>query len=66
MRTALRLGVLVGVICVTGARAEDKPAKPPEGFTNLFDGKSLVRVDTGANGLVIDASIAPQAKVRAA
>jgi hypothetical protein len=48
MRTALRFGVLVLAVCVGGARgdekpakADDKPAKPPEGFTSLFDGKSL-------------------------
>ena len=41
MRTALWFGVLAMTVCVGGARAEDKPAKPPEGFTNLFDGKSL-------------------------
>ena len=41
MRTTLRLSALVLAVCVAGARAEDKPAKPPEGFTSLFDGKSL-------------------------
>jgi len=41
MRTTLRLGVLALAVCVAGARAEDKPAKPPEGFVALFDGKSL-------------------------
>jgi hypothetical protein len=28
-------------VCVAGARAEDKPTKPPEGFTSIFDGKTL-------------------------
>ncbi len=41
MRTALQLGVLALLVCVAGARAEDKPAKPPEGFAPLFDGKTL-------------------------
>ncbi|MBN9121893.1 MAG: DUF1080 domain-containing protein [Planctomycetes bacterium] len=41
MRTALRFGLLAVAVCAAGARADDKPAKPPEGFTNLFDGKSL-------------------------
>ena len=41
MRTALRFSLLAVAVCVAGVRAEDKPAKPPEGFTNLFDGKSL-------------------------
>jgi hypothetical protein len=41
MRTALRFGLLAMAVCVAGAKAEDKPAKPPEGFTSIFDGKSL-------------------------
>jgi hypothetical protein len=41
MRTALRLGVLAVAVCVAGAKADDKPGKPPEGFASLFDGKSL-------------------------
>ena len=41
MRTALRFGVLALAVCVAGARAEDQPTKPPEGFTTIFDGKSL-------------------------
>ena len=41
MRTALRLCVLMVAACAAGARAEDKPSKPPEGFIPLFDGKSL-------------------------
>src|SRR5437868_5404178 len=47
MRTALRFGLLAVVVCAAGVRAEDKPkpddkpAKPPEGFTDLFNGKSL-------------------------
>lgn len=41
MRTALRLGALVLAVCVSAVRADDKPAKPPEGFTALFDGKTL-------------------------
>lgn len=48
MRTALRFGVLAVAVCVAGVRGEDKPAKvdnkpakPPEGFTNIFDGKSF-------------------------
>lgn len=41
MRTALRFGLLAVAVCVAGARAEDKPVKPPEGFTSIFDGKSL-------------------------
>lgn len=41
MRSALRFGLLAMAVCVAGARAEDKPAKPPEGFTSIFDGKSL-------------------------
>jgi hypothetical protein len=28
-------------VCAAGARAEDKPSKPPEGFVAIFDGKSL-------------------------
>lgn len=41
MRTVLRFGVLALAACAAGARAEDKPARPPEGFAPLFDGKSL-------------------------
>src|SRR5262245_14669089 len=47
MRKLLQFGVLALAVCAAGARAEDKPAKgdkpakPPEGFTNLFDGKTL-------------------------
>ena len=41
MRTVLRLGVLSFAVCVAGARAEESPSKPPEGFVALFDGKSL-------------------------
>jgi hypothetical protein len=41
MRTVLRLGVLAFAVCVAGARAEESPSKPPEGFVALFDGKSL-------------------------
>jgi hypothetical protein len=41
MRTALRFGFLAMAVCVAGAKADDKPAKPPEGFTSIFDGKSL-------------------------
>ena len=41
MRTALRFGALVLVVCAANVRADDKAARPPEGFTVLFDGKSL-------------------------
>jgi hypothetical protein len=41
MRRVLQLGALALVVCVVGARAEDKPAKPPEGFTAIFNGKNL-------------------------
>jgi hypothetical protein len=41
MRTALRIGVLAIAACAAGARADDKPANPPEGFTALFNGKDL-------------------------
>ncbi len=41
MQTALRFGVLALAVCVAGARADEKSAKPPEGFTAIFDGKSL-------------------------
>ena len=39
MRTMLLLSVLA--VCATGVHADDKPAAPPNGFTNLFDGKTL-------------------------
>lgn len=41
MRTALRLGVLAAAVWAAGARADDKPAAPPDGFTSIFDGKAL-------------------------
>ncbi|MDY3556800.1 DUF1080 domain-containing protein [Gemmata sp. JC717] len=44
MKTALRFGVLAVAVCAAALRADDKPKpaeKPPEGFTALFDGKSL-------------------------
>jgi hypothetical protein len=41
MRATLRFGVLAAVVCVAGVRADGKPAKPPEGFKSLFDGKTL-------------------------
>ena len=40
MKTVLTAGVFA-VACVAVVRAEDKPAKPPEGFVALFDGKTL-------------------------
>ncbi|HVL11473.1 MAG TPA: DUF1080 domain-containing protein [Gemmata sp.] len=39
MRTALKLGLLAVACAVTAARAADD--KPPEGFTAIFDGKTL-------------------------
>jgi hypothetical protein len=61
MRTALQLGVLAMVLCVAGARGEDKPAKPPEGFTAIFNGKNLdgwkatgkAEVWTAENGAIV-------------
>ncbi|MFM8274098.1 MAG: DUF1080 domain-containing protein [Gemmata sp.] len=46
MRSALRFGTLLVVACAATLRADDtkpadKPAAPPEGFTSLFDGKTL-------------------------
>lgn len=41
MRTALRACALVLAVCVASVRADDKPSKPPEGFTALFNGKNL-------------------------
>jgi hypothetical protein len=37
----LRLAVLAVAVYAASVRAEDKPAKVPEGFTSLFDGKTL-------------------------
>lgn len=41
MRTAVRLCVVAVAVCAAAVRADDKPAKVPEGFTALFDGKTL-------------------------
>lgn len=41
MRTALLMCALAVVAVAAGVRAEDKPSQPPEGFTPLFDGKTL-------------------------
>jgi hypothetical protein len=41
MRTALKLGVLAAACAAAVVRADDKPAKPPEGFTALFNGTDL-------------------------
>lgn len=41
MRTALRLCALAIAVCAAAPGAADEPTKPPEGFTALFDGKSL-------------------------
>ena len=44
MKTALKVGVLAVAVCAAVLRADDKPKaaeKPPEGFTSLFDGKTL-------------------------
>jgi hypothetical protein len=40
MRT-LRVCALVLAVCAAVAGADDKPSPPPEGFTPLFDGKTL-------------------------
>ena len=40
MRTVLKVCV-VAAACAVTAVADDKAAKPPEGFTALFDGKTL-------------------------
>lgn len=41
MRTTLRLAALAVAVYAASVRAEDKPAKVPDGFTSLFDGKTL-------------------------
>jgi hypothetical protein len=41
MKMAMHFCVLAAALCLPGARAEDKAAKTPEGFTNLFNGKTL-------------------------
>jgi hypothetical protein len=61
MRRALQLGLMALAVFVAGARAEDKPAKPPEGFTALFNGKNLdgwkstgkADVWTAENGVIV-------------
>jgi hypothetical protein len=61
MRSALRFGVLALAACVAGARADDKPAAPPDGFTSIFNGKTLTgwkptgKADVWAveNGLIV-------------
>lgn len=39
MTSAVRLGLLAA--CLVGTVRADEPAKPPEGFTSLFNGKDL-------------------------
>jgi hypothetical protein len=41
MRTTFRVLALTLVVCAASVRADDKPAKPPEGFVSIFDGKTL-------------------------
>ena len=41
MKTILRTGLLLAAVFASSLRAEDKAAKPPEGFTDLFNGKDL-------------------------
>lgn len=44
MKTVLKFGALAVALCTATLRAEDNPKaaeKPPEGFTSLFDGKTL-------------------------
>ena len=41
MKRALRLGLLTAACLLSTVRADEPTAKPPEGFTSLFNGKDL-------------------------
>lgn len=61
MRKLVAIGILIGLTCYN-ARAEDRPLNtPPDGFTNLFNGKDL----SGWHGRQGDYSPYEEAKLSA-